>query len=138
MKKSNPKDRIATVSDEYGNNIILHNNDARMVVYLKLKAESKKRKVGIINFATRTLYVKRNSAKHLFRKDGSYGFNHKLLSETKRFDSVRLQDENSEWLIPVSFILDNGSFLHFKGDGFERQIFIQLNKIDDFKRETKF
>ncbi len=138
MKKSNPKDRIATVSDEYGNNIILHNNDARMVVYLKLKAESKKRKVGIINYATRTLYVKRNSAKHLFRKDGSYGFNHKLLSETKRFDSVRLQDENSEWLIPVSFILNNGSFLHFKGDGFERQIFIQLNKIDDFKRETKF
>ena len=138
MKKSIPKDKIVTVSDEYGNNIILHNNDARMVVYLKLKSESKKRRLGIINFATRTLYVKRNSAKHLFRKDSSYGFNHKLLSETKKFDSVRLQDENSEWLIPVKFILDNGSFLHFKADGFERQIFIQLNKIYDFKRENKF
>lgn len=135
--KTKTTDRISTISDEFANNLILANNDVRLIIYLKLKAEKRKRKLGIINIATRTFYAKRNSKKHLFRKNESYGFNHKLLSETKRFDKVRLQDENSEWLIPVSYILENGSFLHFKGDGFERQIFIPLQKIVSFKRETK-
>ena len=72
------------------------------------------------------------------RKFDGYGFNHKLIADSKLFDTVRLTDDFSEWKIPKKFILDNGMFLNFKGQGFEVQIFVTLNQIEQFKKEPKF
>ncbi|MBK7362665.1 MAG: hypothetical protein IPJ01_10255 [Micavibrio sp.] len=40
----------------------------------------------------------------------------------------------NEWSnIPVKFILENGKFLFFKEQGFEKQIFVSLEQLAEFK-----
>lgn len=135
--KAKTNESIKTISDDYGNNVIVKNNGARIIVSLKLRSESRSRRIGTINITTKTMVVKRVREKHLFQKNRSYGFNHKILIEAKKFDKVRLTDDHNEWLIPVEFILKNGSFLHFMKEGFEKQIFIQLSVISEFERGLK-
>ena len=131
-------DVFRTISDETGNLLICKNNGKRVALSLKLIAETKTRRIGVINIARKIFEVRRKRSKHLFRANTSYGFNHKLLDEAKLFTQVRLSDESQEWLIPKEYILENGSFLHFKNPGgFERQIFIELNKITQFEKQPK-
>jgi len=131
-------DDIKTVSDDFGNNITCANNGKRVILSLKLVKEARRRRIGVINLERKTLEVKRTKSLHLFRKLNAYGFNHKLLNDSKLFDKVRLLDDFEEWLIPKEFILNNGSFLNFvnKG-GFELQIFVPLEKLSDFKKAPK-
>ncbi len=139
-KKRTPKapEEIKSLSDDFGNLLVVKNNGKRVIVSLKLVSEQRYRRVGVINIARKTMEVRRNSGKHLFRKMSAYGFNHKLLSDAKLFEKVRLIDEKSEWVIPVKFILDNGKFLNFRANGgFELQIFIPLTDIEEFKRKPK-
>lgn len=138
LKQQKKKSDIKTISDEQGNLVRCINNGRKIALSLKLKENPKPRKIGSIVISTKTLEVKRSRDKHLFRKNNSYGFNYKILKDAKLFDSVRLSDEQSEWLIPKTFILENGSFLHFKENGgFERQIFVEIDKLDRFKKEFK-
>jgi hypothetical protein len=138
MKKQPKKDEIKTVSDDYGNLILICNNGVRLVLYLKLKAETRKRKLGVVNLGQRTIEIKRNYEKHIFRKNESYGFNYSILADAKKFDNVRLKDEKNEWLVPRQFILDNGKFLFFKENGFEKQIFIPISELKPFQKQAKF
>lgn len=136
-KKTKSKDEFKTLSDESGNLLLIKNNGVRLSLYLKLKSETRSRKLGIINPNQKVFEVKRNREKHLFRKNESYGFNHKILEDAKLFDKIRLKDEKQEWVIPKEFILNNGSFLHFKNNGgYERQIFIELEKIKVFSKSA--
>jgi hypothetical protein len=138
LKPTKVKSTIKTISDEQGNLVRCINNGKKVALSLKLVENPKSRKIGSIVISTKTLEVKRSREKHLFRKNSSYGFNHKLLKDAKLFDKVRLSDEYCEWLIPKTFILENGSFLHFKDNGgFERQIFIEIDKLNEFKKEFK-
>jgi hypothetical protein len=131
-------DQITSKSDESGNLILIKNNGVRLILTLKLKSETKGRRLGIVNIDRKTFEVKRKREKHLFIKNQSYGFNHKLLIDATKFDKIRLSDEKNEWLIPKDYILNNGSFLHFKSSGgFERQIFIELDKLKEFERGLK-
>ncbi len=136
--KMNKPDEIRVISDDYGNNLTVFNNGKRVKVRLKLVKESKSRSIGVINLERKILEVKRNRTKHLFRKFNAYGFNHKLIADAKLFDKVRLTDNIEEWLIPKQFILDNGKFLNFlnKG-GFELQIFIPIDSLNEFKKQPK-
>ena len=68
------------------------------------------------------------------RSVNGYGFNHRLIADSKLFDTICLSDENSDWQIPKQFILDNGAFLNFNKQGFELQIFIGLYNIEQFKK----
>ena len=135
--KAKTNEKVNTISDEYGNNVVIKNNGARIILSLKLRSESRSRRIGTINIGTNTMYVKRVREKHLFQKNRSYGFNYKILIEAKKFDKVRLTDEHNEWLVPVDFILKNGRFLHFMKEGFEKQIFIQLSAMSEFERGLK-
>lgn len=137
-RKQKTDDVIKSSSDAQGNLLICKNNGKRIVVKIKLSNEQRYREVGVINMAQRVMDVKRSRGLHLHNMSNSYGFNHKLLSEAKRFDNVRLKDELGEWLIPREFILENGKFLFFKQQGFELQTFIPLSMIEQFKREPKF
>lgn len=131
-------DNIRSVEDEIGNLLLCKDNGSRITVSLKLKSERRYRKLGIINREQKSISIKRNSGKHLMRKFSGYGFNHKLLVDSKTFDTIRLSDENSSWTIPKQFILDNGKYLNFKSQGFELQIFISLNDINQFLTKPKF
>jgi hypothetical protein len=138
LRKQKSADVIKSVSDDTGNLLVCKNNGTRIILSLKLIEEKRYRKLGVINIKQRTITVKRDRDRHLFRKFQAYGMNHKLLSETKLFDKVRLSDQHCEWLVPKEYILNNGEFLHFKKTGFELQIFITIHKIEEFKRQPKY
>jgi hypothetical protein len=101
-------------------------------VFLKLVAENKRRRLGYIDRAKRELVVKRKRDKHLHRKSNSYGFNHHILSKAKTFDTILLTDEFGEYRFPVAKVMAHGrTFLHFKQQGFELQIFLALEIIEN-------
>lgn len=139
-RKKSPKlpEQIRIVSDDYGNNLKCFNNGKRIRLYLKLVSENKSRRIGVINPKQKILEIKRNRSRHLFRKNESYGFNHKLLADSKLFTNVRISDEHEEWLVPKEHILTHGSFMNFVNHGgFELQIFLPLEKMKEFKKQPK-
>ena len=133
--KITKNEMIKSVSDDYGNLIISKNNGKRIVVKLKLISEKTYRTIGTINKSTKAIRIVRKKSMHLLNKANAYGFNYNFLSSAKQFNIVNLEDEYSRWKIPVEFILTNGEFLFFKEQGFEKQIFITLQKIEQFKKE---
>ncbi len=127
--------------DEEGNSLFIVSKLNIIVIYLRLKSESRKRKIGFVNTNTRTLHITRKRWEHLFRKTNSYGFCYHIIKDAKRFNQIELKDEYDRWRIPTSFILDkqNAKYLHFKEKGgFELQIFIPLCAIEQFKRPERF
>lgn len=129
---------ILSTTDAQGNIITADNNGITAVLSLKLASESKSRKLGIIDIEKRTFEVKRVYSKHLFRKFNAYGFNHKILSETKLFDTIILSDDFNKWKFPVSLVLEKGKFLNFSKGGFELQVFIELSELKNFEVENVF
>lgn len=102
-------------------------------IKLKLKKEKFARLLGYVKASEKTFYCNRDSKRHLLVKADSYGFNYNLINEAKRFDKVLLCiDKIDKYLIPNDFILSNGSFLWFKNEGFERQIFLKKAEIERF------
>jgi len=121
------------IDDAGLNRIIFHNFDKRVVLYLKLQSETRKRKVGVITKSTKTIKITRTREKHLFNKMYTYGFNEYILREAKLFDTVWLKDNYEEWKVPVKFILETGqNYLHFKQQGFELQRFVTLEELEQF------
>lgn len=137
MKEINQK-----LIDSDGNSILVSRIDNIIKLFIKLKSERSKRMIGFININTKTFHVSRSRSLHLFRKLNAYGFCYNILAEAKSFDKIRLKDEVGEWLIPLEFILDKtnqNQFLHFKGKGgFELQIFVPLESIEQFKRPARW
>jgi hypothetical protein len=119
------------IPDKFDNSIIISGN----IISLKLKSEARTREIGVINPQERYFAVNRIREKHLFRKNNSYGFNHYILANAKKFDSIMLSDDFGTWLIPIKLILEKGSFLHFNKDGFELQIFLPLDVIKEYCQE---
>ena len=126
----------ALVEDSFGNGIVVRRGGNTLRLSIKLNGTTKERKIGEIDMPTRTLTVTRNRAKHLLQKGNAYGLNHKLIAEATRFDTVRIVDDFGRWDIPREYILENGKFLLFAKQGFELQIFISLEQIQQFKHET--
>ena len=126
----------AIVEDSFGNGIIVRRGGNTLRLSIKLANQNKERKIGEIDMPTRTLTITRNRAKHLLQKGNAYGLNHKLIAEATRFDTVRIVDDFGRWDIPREYILENGKFLLFAKQGFELQIFISLEQIQQFKHET--
>lgn len=125
------------IDDEGRDKIITESTDKRIALFLMLRSDRRKRKVGTITISTKTMEVKRNRHKHLFKKGTAYGFNEYVLKTTKKFDTIRLSDEYSDWKIPVQFILENGKYLHFSSQGYELQKFVSLEQIEQFKVQPK-
>jgi len=130
-------EEISEIKDNYGNSIRIMNTQAGLnsfsIIYLNLITEKTPRVIGYINNILQCLHISREYKKHLMKTINSYGFNYCLLSELNSYDYIHLEDEDNKWLIPKQFILDNGDFLHFLKQGFEKQIFISLSKIEQFK-----
>jgi hypothetical protein len=136
MRKPNP--RVSEIIDVHGNKIICSEENNIVNIYLKLKSGLKKRHIGYINGSEHVFYVVRKRIKHLHHNTNGYGFNYKIINETKRFDTLHIQDEKSVWRVPVDFILQHGKFNFYKEQGFEKQIFINLDLLNDFLIESFF
>ena len=130
VKKEVP---IKILFDEHENKIIATEKESTISIDLKLATENRKRRVGVVTKSTRVLNVIRKRYKHLHIKSDSYGFNHHILDISKKFDTVVFTDEVSRFKIPRKFILENGKFLFFLQQGFERQIFVSLTQLEQFK-----
>ncbi len=120
------------IHDSKGNSIIVDNDGSKIGLSLSLRGEGRSRNIGFVDIQTKTLVVRRNRSKHLLRAGNAYGFNHCVLTAAKKFDKVRIEDEFKTWIIPVSEILERGSFLNFQKQGFELQIFVRLDILDEF------
>lgn len=127
---------VNVFSDEFGNKIIAEDIQIGQKLSLKLISETKQRFLGLTDLKNKKFIIKRDRKRHLFRNGNAYGFNHHILSNTKRFNKIMLSDNFDTWEIPVSYILEKGFFLNFKQQGFERQIFISLDDIKNFTIKT--
>ena len=125
---------IHTQSDGNGNSIIVDTE----TIYLQLSKNKGVRKlVGVINFKERYIRMNRLSTKHLLQKADSYGFNWHVLSQARKFDTVMLCTDEGVYKIPVQDIINRGQFLFFKEQGFEKQIFLTRQIINEYS-ERKF
>ena len=119
------KTKVFNLNDRFGNSITVEDN----VIHIKVEGDQRKRKIGTVYPEQRMLVVERVRARHEFRKAQAYGFNWYILQHAKNFDMVKLCDDYGIYIIPRTDILENGSFLHFKKSGFERQIFMKISEI---------
>ena len=119
-----------SIVDASGNTIL--NEDGMLV--LKLKSESKGRTIG--NIKGDTLHVLRSRTKHLLEANKFYGFNHFIISRAKQFDKVMIMDDEGAYLINNDDILEQGTFLWFNKQGFEKQIFVTLADLEKYKLKT--
>lgn len=79
------------------------------------------------------LNVKRDKTKHLMRINNSYGFSDLMIQNLPANCSVKLKDQDGEYLIPRSVFLQKGTYLSFKKAGYETQLFLSLDVIHSYK-----
>lgn len=99
-------------------------------IYLKLARESQLRKLGKVKGDT--FFCMRIRDKHLFRKNESYGFNINII-EQLGVDFIELYEDSGVFKFPVDVLRQFGDYLHFKDEGFERQLFLPLLVIDKYR-----
>ena len=133
--------------DDYDNAIIVDatrvKDSVNRIIYIKLASENKPRKIWYINPKKRWLVVLRKKSRHFHRLSKSYGFNFEILDKAQQFDKILLRENMGTksaktYEIPVKVILEEGEFLFFKEQGFEKQIFLKLKRIKDFERDNAF
>jgi len=107
-----------------------------LTISLKLK-DRPLRDIGIVDMGSRIIMMKRERKKHLFKKTNSYGFNEYLIRNGKTFDKILLSDEDGFYLFPKEVVIENNSYLHFKSDGYEKQLFLPLDIIYAYKVDPK-
>ncbi|MDD8018603.1 MAG: hypothetical protein PHP42_09540 [Bacteroidota bacterium] len=97
----------------------------------------KPKKIGWFNENGDTFHTQRNPAKHFHRNSNSYGFNYELLRDGN-FSRVVVHLPFGEHLeTSREHILENGFFLYFKEQGFEKQRFLALSEFGKEKSEER-
>jgi hypothetical protein len=117
------------VFNDSGDSIRISPKNGLLKISLKLNSEPGYRNIGDVKLDDKTLMLKRNRAKHLFRQNNSYGFNEYIIENGKTFDKIMLADDEAVYLFPKQLVKEKGSYLYFKQEGFEKQIFLALDEI---------
>lgn len=125
------------LQDNHGNVLILEKTKNRTSIYLRLATERHRRLVGHICHKYLVLHVERELDKHLLNKANAYGFNYTLLDKGRTFNYVCLHetDTNRVYLFDKSWAIENGQFLFFKEQGFEKQIFVSRDLLQQWRKE---
>lgn len=113
------------MQDNKGNRLLLISGKPYLV-----KLELKGRKPKLIaqwDSTTKTLFVKRNSARHYHYKSKSYGFNAELLSSLE-IENVNMTIDREQFVVPFSEF-KNARHLNFSQEGFELQKFLPVEII---------
>jgi hypothetical protein len=124
---------MAAITSKEGHRFEADERDGFLYITLHLKGKKAARNIGRVRLADRVLEVSRKREKHLMRKANAYGFNEYVLREAKKFDRIELTDEYGTYLFSRQLVLDMGRYLHFKEEGFEKQLFLSLNIISNHK-----
>lgn len=127
---------MAAIISKEGHRFEAEEKDGFLYITLHLNGSRKGRNIGRVRLADRTLEIMRNREKHLLKKARAYGFNEYVMRTAKTFDTIELQDDYGTYVFPRQLILDRGSYLHFKEEGFEKQLFLPLFLIQSFKVEN--
>lgn len=112
---------------------IFDNQKGTIKIFLKLNNAKARRYLGFIDMNNRKFHVERIRSRHWHYKMNGYGFIYNLVKNAKKFDFIELVDEHSTYLIPRNDLLEKGKFLHFKEQGFELQIFLEREHLDNYK-----
>lgn len=129
--------------DEAKNVLLIENSRFGINLFIRLEAEKHRRYIGTIDELNQTMFVERESLKHTMKVNNGYGFNHYILANTKKFKNVAVieypdaSEEFNAYVIPVDVILSKGDFLFFKKQGFEKQIFITKDLLNQYKVDDK-
>lgn len=76
------------------------------------------------------LHFFRNTSKHLFRKNQSFGFNLNFLENALGVDKIIINVDDKDTIITSrKLILEKGEILFFKQQGFEKQIFVPIKEL---------
>jgi hypothetical protein len=121
-------------NDKMGNRLIIEGNGN---ITLKLASESKDRKIGnFLKSEGNTVYFKRAHVKNIFNKTNAWGLHWELLGSLRPYDFINIKDNfGCSYWITVKDAKEHGDFLHFKGEGFEKQLFVP---IEYFSNEASF
>lgn len=126
------------IADQGGNVILIensktYNGDALLNVYLRLKDEKHRKRIGKINTVTRCFHVELSEDMHMLKKANAYGFNHYLLLNASTFDSVVLHIGKCIYKIDRRHILNEGQFLINNQQGYEKEIYLTQEWIDHYE-----
>lgn len=117
--------------DKFGNRWRVENN----IVLLKLKEENYERRLGLL--LEDRFIVYRNREKHLFRQSNSYGFSVDIIDCLFKFRGIKFIDVYDDFGMYriTKEILENGHYLFFKEQGFEKQILVPIPVLEKYRLE---
>jgi hypothetical protein len=126
---------ISDHKDNFGNTLRIEKYTEMNVLKLLLPRLKETRHIGRIHKPTRVMYTERMRGKHLHRNTNSYAFNEYLLTNCELFDQIEMKEgRKHRYVIPVKFIIENGRTRAYGEQGFEKQIFISREDIQQFKK----
>jgi hypothetical protein len=111
--------------DGKGNKLVLESGKPYRI---KLELKGKRPKlIAQWDNETKTLFIKRNSARHYHYKTRSYGFNADLLTSLE-INNVNMTIDREQFIVPIDEF-KNARHLNFSQEGFELQKFLPVEII---------
>jgi hypothetical protein len=115
--------------DNMGNQVFITGKKA----FVKLRGE-KPKLAGYFSALNPTIMVmERKESRHMLHAIKGYGFNELLLRDylvPSGFKVGLKIDNQVKYLLDPKVMLSSGSYLHFKSEGYERQIFLSVTTIE--------
>ncbi len=121
----------STRKDSMGNMLRVRSDG----MYLKLASEKRRRKILSFRNGSVTSFVK---SSNLFQNGSLVGFNYGglqlLESKFPKLKSIIVVIGKQAYKVQMDALMQNGQFLHFKGQGFELQMFYPVADMEKIKR----
>jgi len=120
--------------DKYGNALVSVQYQTHIQVELHLVSEEKPRHIANASHDMKILVFNRTNPDHIFRKNNSYGFCCDLLA-MDNWVSIVVNGVEAQYVVSRGDFIRAGSFLHFKSQGFETQLFVPIEFLRNYSME---
>ena len=116
--------------DGSGNILTLVGNNIK----LRLLDKNRALEIGVLNRHDKWIFCKRNESKgQRMRAGNRYGFNYAMLKCSTIATHILLKCESGKYKIPIDFIMEKNNYGHHKKAGMEKQLFVNVDDILQFK-----
>lgn len=117
---------------------MIHTRDIGSLRAFTIVIQGKPKRIGTYDSSTKILYLERSKAKHLHKNTNSYGINSDMLeSIALDCEHIVLSEKDGKsmhkYKIPFFELMRHRFFLHFKSQGYEKQVFIKHSIFTNFK-----
>jgi hypothetical protein len=119
---------VISISEDSAGNKLYQNGTSVMLYIAK---EERHRNIGnlVVKKNGVWCYYKSVSKRNLFRTTNSIGINYALLEKLPDNAEILIfLNHANQYILTKNEVLKHGSFLHFKTSGFEKQIFVPIEK----------